>query len=136
MLALVIGIAAAAGQPPFSGDAHTLAAQNDDFRRVLFTGPHTQLVAMALPPGEDIGAEVHATVDQCFFVESGRGEATVAGKTAALDEHSVVCVPSGTKHDVRNTGDAPLKLLTTYSPPQHPPGTVHHTKADAMKDEE
>jgi mannose-6-phosphate isomerase-like protein (cupin superfamily) len=131
MIALIVGLAAV----PFSGDAHALAAQNDDFRHVLFTGPHTQLVAMALAPGEDIGAEVHGTVDQCFFVESGTGEATLDGKTFPLDEHAVVCVPSGTRHDVRNTGAGTLKLLTTYSPPQHAPGTVHHTKADAMKDE-
>jgi len=77
-----------------------------------------------------IGAEAHP-VDQCFFFVEGEGESVVAGKTGKLQDDDVLCVPAGMQHNVRNTGRKALKLYTLYSPPQHPPGTVHHTKADA-----
>ncbi len=115
---------------PFHGDIEKLAKQNRDFRRVLFTGAHTQVVAMSIPPGQDIGAEAHP-VDQCFFFVDGEGESVVAGKTGKLQDDDVLCVPAGMQHNVRNTGRKALKLYTLYSPPQHPPGTVHHTKAEA-----
>jgi mannose-6-phosphate isomerase-like protein (cupin superfamily) len=115
---------------PFQGDIEKLTKQSSDFRRVLFTGAHTQIVAMSLRPGEEIGAEVH-NVDQCFFFVDGEGQTVIAGKTSSVEEDDVACVPAGVRHNVRNTGHESLKLYTTYSPPEHPPGTVHHTKAEA-----
>ena len=118
------------GPAPFQGDIEKLTKQNSDFRHVLFTGAHTQVVAMSIPPGEDIGAEVHA-VDQCFFFVDGNGESMVADKAGKVKEDDILCVPGGMRHDVRNNGRKALKLYTVYSPPQHPPGTIHHTKAEA-----
>jgi mannose-6-phosphate isomerase-like protein (cupin superfamily) len=110
--------------------------ENTDFRHVLFTGHNIQVVAMSLRPGEDIGEEVHDRVDQCFFFVRGMAQTTVGGNTASADKKGVLCVPAGTRHNVRNKGREDLKLFTTYAPPQHPPGTVHHTKADAERAEE
>lgn len=127
----------ASAQPavaPFRGDVEKLAKQNSDFRRVLFTGAHVQIVAMSILPDEEIGAEVHQ-VDQCFFFVEGEGQTVVAGKLATVKEDDVLCVPAGMRHNVSNSGRKPLKLYTLYSPPQHPAGTVHHTKADAAKAE-
>jgi mannose-6-phosphate isomerase-like protein (cupin superfamily) len=122
------------GPEPFHGDVEKLAKQNSDFRHVLFTAAHVQIVAMSLPANEDIGAEIHQ-VDQCLFFVEGKGETIVAGKVSTVKEDDVLCVPAGMRHDVRNTGSKPLKLYTLYSPPQHPPGTVHHTKQDAERSE-
>jgi mannose-6-phosphate isomerase-like protein (cupin superfamily) len=133
MVAVVLGGGpgfAQQGAAPFHGDIEKLTKQNRDFRRVPFTGAHTQVVAMSIPPGQDIGAEAHA-VDQCFFFVDGEGESVVAGKTGKVEEDDVLCVPAGIRHDVRNRGRKALRLYTLYSPPQHPPGTVHHTKAEA-----
>jgi mannose-6-phosphate isomerase-like protein (cupin superfamily) len=126
--------ASAAGEPPFRGDIQKLTQQNSDFRRVLFTGPNLQLVAMSLRPEQDIGEEIHP-VDQCFFFVDGTGQSVVAGNAAPVAQHEVLCVPAGTPHNIRNTGRKPLKLFTLYAPPQHPAGTVHHTKADAQRSE-
>ena len=113
-----------------------LSLANNDFRRVLFTDPNTQLVLMALKPGEDIGLETHDHVDQFFRVEAGRGTAILNGKKHDLDNGSAVVVPAGTQHNIVNASKTdPLKLYTIYSPPQHPDGTIHKTKADAMKGE-
>ena len=119
---------------PFHGDIDKLTKQSSDFRRVLFTGAHTQVVAMSLAAGEDIGDEVH-TVDQCFFVVAGKGQSVVSGQTSALAADEALCVPAGVRHNIRNTGSDPLKLYTIYSPPQHPAGTVHHTKQEAQRAE-
>jgi mannose-6-phosphate isomerase-like protein (cupin superfamily) len=124
-----------AEEPVFRGDIVKLTERNTDFRHVLFTGRNVQVVAMALPPGEDIGAEVHK-VDQCFFFVQGSGQAIIEGSNASVGKDGVLCVPAGTRHNIRNAGREPLKLYTTYSPPQHPPGTVHHTKAEAQRAEE
>jgi mannose-6-phosphate isomerase-like protein (cupin superfamily) len=133
--ALILGArVGAAEEKPFRGKIEKLTRENSDFRRVLFTGPNMQLVAMSLRPNEDIGEEVHQ-VDQCFFFLEGKGEAVIAGNPAPVAEHDAVCVPAGTPHNIRNTGSKPLKLYTLYAPPQHPAGTVHHTKADAQKGE-
>jgi mannose-6-phosphate isomerase-like protein (cupin superfamily) len=134
LLLTVGGATRAQGPEPFRADVEKLAKQNGDFRRVLFTADHVQIVAMSLPANEDIGAEVHP-VDQCFFIVEGRAETTIAGQTGTAKENDVVCVPAGLRHNVRNPGPKPLKLYTLYSPPQHPPGTVHHTKQDAQKAE-
>ncbi len=106
--------------------------ENDNFRRVLFTGPNSQLVVMALKPGEEIGMEVHGHLDQFFRVESGQGMAILDGKEHQLEDGSAVVVPAGTRHNIVNrSASKPLKLYTIYTPPQHPDGTVHKTKAEA-----
>jgi mannose-6-phosphate isomerase-like protein (cupin superfamily) len=120
------------GPAPFKGDVEKFAKQNSDFRRVLFTGGHVQIVAMSLPPDEDIGPQVHS-VDQCFFFVQGAAQTMVDGKGGSAKENDVLCVPAGLRHNIRNAGRKPLKLYTLYSPPQHPAGTVHHTKAEAAQ---
>jgi mannose-6-phosphate isomerase-like protein (cupin superfamily) len=119
---------------PFHEDVKQLAKQNDDFRRVVFTGPHSQLVLMCLPPGEEIGEERH-DADQLFYFVDGSGVAMIDGQPSKVEEHDAVLVPAGTLHNFRNTGDRPLRLFTSYAPPQHADGTVHHTRKDAEAEE-
>ena len=104
---------------------------NEDYRRVLFTGPHTQLVLMTLRPGEDIGLETHDGHDQFIRVEAGTGYVELDGERHELHDGSAVVIPSGAKHNVVNSSERDvLRLYTLYSPPEHPDGTVQHTKAD------
>lgn len=104
---------------------------NTDYRRVLFTGPHTQLVLMTLEPGEKIGLERHEGHDQFIRIESGTGVALLDGKEHALSDGVALVIPSGAEHNVTNTSKTePLRLYTLYSPPEHAPGTVHRKKAD------
>lgn len=111
------------------------ALENEFFRKVLYTDAKLQLVVMSLLPNEDIGEEVHQ-LDQFIRVEEGEGKAVLDGEEHELTEGSVVIVPSGTRHNIINTsGHDPLKLYTLYSPPNHRPGTIHKTKADAQADE-
>jgi mannose-6-phosphate isomerase-like protein (cupin superfamily) len=112
-----------------------LAVKNDEFRRVLYTARHCQLVVMALKPGEEIGAETH-TLDQFFRVEEGSGEAVLDGVRTAISTGFAVIVPAGTNHNIVNTGSMPLKLYTIYAPPNHRDGIVHHTRHDAEADHE
>jgi mannose-6-phosphate isomerase-like protein (cupin superfamily) len=119
----------------FVQDIEGVAVANDEFRRVLYTAKHTQLVVMALQPREEIGAEVHE-LDQFFRVEEGRGEAVLDGARTAIRAGFAVVVPAGAKHNIINTGSVPLKLYTLYSPPNHRDGVVHHTRADAEADSE
>ena len=117
----------------YVGAIEKLALKNTYFRQVLFTAKHSQLVVMCLQPGEDIGDEVHANVDQFFRIESGEARFVFDEKKERLvrDGDGVV-VPAGTYHNVINASKtAPLKLYTIYSPPNHPDGTVHRTKAEA-----
>jgi mannose-6-phosphate isomerase-like protein (cupin superfamily) len=114
----------------------TAATENPDFRRVLWTGEHTQLVVMTIPPGEEIGEEVHETNDQLLTFVSGVGEARIAGEKREVVAGDLVVVPAGTRHNFVNTGPQPLVLYTVYGPPEHPDGTVHHTKAEADAAEE
>ncbi len=116
----------------FVGNIDDLVRQNQAFRRVLYTGRHTQLVVMDVKAGESIGREVH-DVDQCLFFVSGQGQVVMGGRTTDVHERDAVCVPAGVTHDVKNTGPSSLKLFTTYSPPEHPAGTVHETKSAAEK---
>jgi mannose-6-phosphate isomerase-like protein (cupin superfamily) len=109
---------------------------NDNFRKVLFTGKHMQLVVMSLKVGEDIGEEVHDTVDQFFRVEQGEANVVIDGQENTVKEDMVAIVPAGSKHNVINTGDVDLKLYTIYTPPNHPEGTVHVTREEAMEAEE
>lgn len=115
----------------FVDDIEDLTESNTDFRRVLYTGKHMQLVLMSLAPGEEIGEEVHDDGDQFFRVEEGSGEVIIDGKTHPVEDDIAVIVPAGARHNVRNTGDEPLRLYTIYSPPEHLDGTVHATKAEA-----
>jgi len=115
----------------FIDDIEDLAEDNRDFRRVLYTGRKMQLVLMALQPGEEIGQEVHAETDQFFRVEKGTGEVVIDGHVTKIKSDVAIVVPAGARHNIRNTGDKPLKLYTLYAPPEHRDGTVHATKADA-----
>src|SRR5664280_3133879 len=119
----------------FVQDIEGLAVKNSDFRRVLYTAKNIQLVVMALKPKEEIGAEVHE-LDQFFRVEEGTGEAVLDGVRTAIKAGFAVVVPAGTKHNIINTSDSPLKLYTLYAPPNHRNGVVHHTRADAQADNE
>jgi mannose-6-phosphate isomerase-like protein (cupin superfamily) len=112
-------------------DTAALADSSTDFRRVLWTGEHTQLVVMTIPVGEEIGAEVHDHNDQILSFVSGIGAAEVGGETRPVTAGDVVVVPAGTRHNFLNTGTEPLVLTTIYGPPDHAPGTVHPTKAEA-----
>lgn len=109
---------------------------NDTFRTVLFTGDHTQLTVMRIAPGEDIGREAHDDRDQFLRIEQGTARVEFGKSADAVDEtHDVeadwaIIVPAGIWHNVVNTGDDELKLYSLYSPPEHPDGTVHRTKAD------
>jgi len=114
-----------------------LTLGNDNFRKVLYTGVHSQLVLMTLAPGEEIGLEIHPEQDQFFRVEQGTGKAIIDGVEHALEDGTAVIVPSGAEHNIINTSAAePLKLYTIYSPPHHRDGVVHATKADAEADDE
>ena len=116
----------------FVADIEELTEANSDFRRVLYTGKNLQLVLMAIAPGEDIGEEVHPDRDQFFRIEKGKGEVTIDGRRTQIEADTAILVPAGARHNVRNTGDEPLKLYTLYGPPEHADGTVHMTKADAL----
>ena len=112
-------------------DTTALADDSSDFRRVLWTGAHTQLVVMTIPVGEEIGSEVHGANDQILSFVRGTGTADVAGETRTVTAGDIVVVPAGTRHNFVNTGSEPLVLMTVYGPPDHEPGTVHRTKAEA-----
>jgi mannose-6-phosphate isomerase-like protein (cupin superfamily) len=115
----------------FTGDLKEITKENDDFRRVLFTGGYAQLVVMTINAGDDIGEEVHA-VDQVLYAVEGEGEATLEGKATKFEKGDVVAVPAGIRHNIRNTHREPLKLFTIYAPPQHSAGTIHASKAGAL----
>ena len=119
----------------FVQDIADIAVKNGDFRRVLYTAKHCQLVVMTLMPKESIGAEVHK-LDQFFRVEEGEGEAILSGLRTPIRAGFAVIVPAGVMHNIVNTGDGPMKLLTVYAPPNHRDGVVHHTRAEADADKE
>ncbi len=119
----------------FVQDIEDLAVKNEEFRRVLYTAKHCQLVVMALKPKEEIGAEVHK-LDQFFRVEEGAGEVVLNGVRRSIREGFAIIVPAGMNHNIINTGNVPLKLYTLYAPPNHRDGVVHHTRDDAEADEE
>lgn len=120
----------------FVGDIESLTHENDDFRHVVYTGKHLQLVLMTLQPGEEIGAEIHAGHDQFFRVEKGKGEVWIDGLCTAIKRDDAIVVPAGARHNIMNTGDKPLRLYTLYGPPQHRDGTIRATRADALASEE
>ena len=119
----------------YAEDIKKLTKENTNFRKVLHTGVHSQIVAMSLPVSGDIGEEVHPNTDQMLFIVGGEGQAILNGETRSIEEHDVVFVPAGATHNFKNTGDEELKLFTVYAPPEHPDGTVHKTKEDAEKEE-
>lgn len=121
----------------YSTNIQKASLENEYFREVLFTGEHTQLVVMSLAPGEDIGLETHDDVDQFIRVESGKAKAILDDEVHDLENGSAVVVPAGTRHNIVNRSQSEtLKLYTLYSPPQHPQGTIHKTKAEALAYEE
>ena len=120
----------------FVHDIEDLAANNSNFRRVLYTGKQLQLVLMSIPPRQDIGEEVHRDRDQFFRVEEGKGEIWIDGKMTKIESDFAMVVPAGARHNIRNTGEKPLKMYTLYGPPEHEDGTVHVTRADAMASKE
>jgi mannose-6-phosphate isomerase-like protein (cupin superfamily) len=120
--------------PGYSINIEDKTLENENFREVLYTGPHSQLVVMTLRPGEEIGRETHEDRDQFIRVEAGTGEAILGGERHALSDGVAVVIPAGTEHNVVNTSRSePLRLYTVYSPAEHPDGTLHRTKAEADK---
>lgn len=115
----------------FCDDIEKLTEENQDFRRVLYTGRNLQLVLMTLQPGEEIGEEVHEDRDQFFRIEEGEGVIDIDGVENLVEDDIAVIVPAGARHNVRNTGDEPLQFYTIYGPPEHKDGIVQATKAEA-----
>jgi len=115
----------------FIGNIEDRTEKNLDFRRVLYTGSHLQLVLMSLNPGEEIGEETHEDTDQFFRVEDGKGEFVIDGRTSPIESDMAMVIPAGARHNIRNTGRKAMKLYTLYGPPHHEDGTVHHTRAEA-----
>ena len=116
---------------PLDIDIVQLARSNDAFRREVATGEHSQIVVMTIPPGGEIGEEVHEKNDQLLVFVDGQADAVLDGRTSKVTPDDLVLVPAGTRHNVVNTGDGPLRLVTVDAPPEHAPGTVHQTKAEA-----
>jgi mannose-6-phosphate isomerase-like protein (cupin superfamily) len=117
-------------------DVATVARQNDDFRREVLTGDHSQLVVMTIPPGGEVGEEVHEGVDQILLFVEGEAEAFLDGERSTVGPNDLVFVKAGTRHNFINRGDGPLRLATVYAPPEHAQGTVHTTKQEADEAEE
>ena len=115
----------------FNTDIAEQAKRNRFFREVLATGSHAQVVVMNIPPGGEIGEETHSDVDQVLIFIAGEGVAILDGQRSRVGPERLVLVPAGTLHNFINTGTADLRLYTIYAPPQHAPGTVHRTKAEA-----
>jgi mannose-6-phosphate isomerase-like protein (cupin superfamily) len=112
------------------------ARENEAFRREVVSADHSQLVVMTIPVGGEIGEEVHEHVDQILIFVDGDGEAVLEGRRSSIGPNDLVFVKAGTRHNFVNTGDRPLRLVTVYAPPEHPPGTVHATKEQADAAEE
>lgn len=126
------------GKEPFVVNINEASKQNKTFRTALWTGNHLQVTLMSIDVGEDIGLEIHPNVDQFLRIEQGQGIVQMGKRKEHLNfkrkvkDDSAIMIPAGTWHNVTNTGNIPLKLYSIYAPPNHPFGTVHATKADAM----
>lgn len=121
----------------YVGKIEEITRKNTNFRRVLFTGKYCQLVVMSLKPKEEIGMEVHPTVDQFFRIESGQARVIINGEENLVGDGDAIVVPANSQHNVINNSETEdLKLYTIYSPPNHPEGTVHRTKEEAMAAEQ
>ena len=116
----------------FHSSFESLAEQNQNFRKEVFTGASAQIVLMSLLPNEDIGEEVHTDVDQILFITDGSGKAFIDGSELELKENDILYIQRGAKHNVVNTSSEKMKLISIYAPAEHPKGTVHQTKADAL----
>jgi mannose-6-phosphate isomerase-like protein (cupin superfamily) len=116
-------------------DVLGLARENDAFRRVILTGQFSQVVAMTIPVGEEIGEEVHEHTDQLLIFVEGRAEAVLDGDSFPVVPGELVFVHAGTRHNFVNAGDVPLRLMTVYAPPEHAPDTVHQTTEEAERAE-
>ena len=110
------------------------AKANEYFRKVFYTSKFLQCALMTLTPGEEIDPEIHEHADQAFLIVSGRGVATLGTSRRKLEKWDLMLVPPKIKHSIKNTGKAPLKIFTWYTPPQHRDGTIHRTKEDAEED--
>ncbi len=119
----------------YYGNIEELTLANNNFRQVLYTAKHCQLVLMALPVGGEIGAEVHEENDQFFRFEAGQGKVLIDGNEYLVSDGSAIIVPAGAEHNVINTGDTPLKLYTIYSPAHHKDGIVRATREEAEANE-
>jgi mannose-6-phosphate isomerase-like protein (cupin superfamily) len=119
----------------FVNDIESSAKTNEEFRRVVYTAKHCQIVLMSLKPKEEIGAEIHH-LDQFFRVEEGTGEAVLDQVRTAIQPGFAILIPAGTNHNIINTGSVAMKLYSIYAPPNHRNGVVHHTRADAEADNE
>ncbi|WP_283153714.1 cupin domain-containing protein [Guptibacillus hwajinpoensis] len=130
------------GPKPFVANINEATKQNDTFRTALWTGEHLQLTLMSIDVGEDIGLEMHSNVDQFLRIEQGQGKVQMGKRKDSLNyerevyDDYAVFIPAGTWHNLTNTGDVPIKLYSIYAPPNHPFGTVHETKEDAIAAEE
>ncbi|HPO06661.1 MAG TPA: cupin domain-containing protein [Candidatus Pacearchaeota archaeon] len=120
----------------FAGNIEDLTKENENFRKVIYTGKFSQLVVMSLKPGEEIGAEVHETHDQFFRFEKGKAKVMIDDNEYQVEDDFAVIVPAGANHNVINVGDDEVKLYTIYSPAEHREGVVHATKEEAMADDE
>jgi len=120
----------------FAGNIEKLTEENDDFRRVLYTGHNLQLVLMAIQPGDEIGEEVHDDRDQFFRIEGGEGEIWIDGTCHRVKADDGIVVPQGARHNVISKGAEPMRLYTIYGPPEHVDGTVHAVCADAAASHE
>ena len=117
----------------FLDDIEKLTEENTNYRKILFTTKNSQLVVMSIEPGDEIGEEIHE-LDQFIRLEKGSGEAILNDSTHPIKEDFAIVIPSGTKHNIINTGNIPLKLYTIYSPPEHKFNTIHETKADEREE--
>ncbi len=128
------------GRKPYITDIEAATLENSNFRTTLWTGAHLQLTVMSIPPGGDIGLEVHEETDQFLRVEQGRGRCEMGANEAKLDfvedvaDDDIILVPAGTWHNVTNVGDDDLKVYVLYGPADHAAGTIHPTQDDAEAD--
>ena len=113
-------------------DLRRQAIENPYFRKVIATGSNTQIVAISIAVGDDIGSEVHPRNEQILINTSGQGKAVLEGVESDFNENDLVLVRPGVRHNFTNTGRSPLKIITIYSPPNHPVGTIHRDKAEAQ----
>ena len=120
----------------YHANIESLTKENSNFRKVLYTAEHMQLVLMSLLPGEEIGMETHPDNDQFFRFEAGSGKVFIDGNEYEVEDGDTIIVPCGSEHNVVNTGSGDLKMYTIYAPAHHKDGTIHKTKADALADDE
>jgi mannose-6-phosphate isomerase-like protein (cupin superfamily) len=117
---------------PYFTNIEEETLNNENYRKVLFTSEHLQLVVMSLKAGEDIPEEVHNGIDQFIRVESGSAKVIVNGEEYKLGDDDIIIIPAGTKHYVKNTSEEELKLYSIYTPAEHKPGTIHRTREEAI----